>query len=97
MEWDGNSYTIEELTEDSFAGTDIALFSAGGSISKKFGPIASDAGCTVRQCHTPCKWSHTDAMSRRKESSPCYTLMVPSSHFKCEASFASPSNLLMNL
>ncbi|CAL5221932.1 g4206 [Coccomyxa viridis] len=47
VEWDGNSYTIEELTEDSFGGVDIALFSAGGSISKKFAPIASDAGCTV--------------------------------------------------
>ena len=48
MDWDGNSYTIEELTEESFGGVDIALFSAGGSISKKFAPIASDAGCTVR-------------------------------------------------
>ena len=47
VDWDGNSYTIEELTEKSFSGVDIALFSAGGSISKKFGPIASDAGCTV--------------------------------------------------
>ena len=49
MEWDGNSYTIEELTENSFGGVDIALFSAGGSISKKFAPIASDAGCMVRR------------------------------------------------
>ena len=48
MDWDGNSYTIEELTEESFGNVDIALFSAGGSISKKFAPIASDAGCTVR-------------------------------------------------
>lgn len=47
MDWDGTSYTIEELTEESFSGVDIALFSAGGSISKKFAPIASDAGCTV--------------------------------------------------
>jgi hypothetical protein len=31
----------------SFKGLDIALFSAGGSISKKFAPIASQAGCTV--------------------------------------------------
>ena len=49
MDWDSNSYTIEELTEKSFGGVDIALFSAGGSISKKFAPIASDAGCTVRE------------------------------------------------
>lgn len=31
----------------SFQDVDIALFSAGGSISKKFGPLASAAGCTV--------------------------------------------------
>ena len=31
----------------SFGDVDIALFSAGGSISKKFGHIASDAGATV--------------------------------------------------
>ena len=31
----------------SFKGWDIALFSAGGSISKKYAPIASAAGCTV--------------------------------------------------
>lgn len=34
----------------SFKGVDIALFSAGGSISKKLGPVASDAGCTVSHC-----------------------------------------------
>ena len=49
VDWDGNNYTVEELTEGSFGDVDIALFSAGGSISKKFAPIASDAGCTVRQ------------------------------------------------
>ncbi len=43
----GTEYTIEELTEDSFKDVDLALFSAGGSISKKFAPIASDAGTTV--------------------------------------------------
>jgi len=43
----GTTYTIEELTEDSFKGVDLALFSAGGSISKQFAPIASDQGCTV--------------------------------------------------
>ncbi|MFP4144096.1 MAG: aspartate-semialdehyde dehydrogenase [Phycisphaeraceae bacterium] len=43
----GREYTIEELTEDSFKGVDLALFSAGGSISRKFGPIAVDAGAVV--------------------------------------------------
>lgn len=36
----------------SFKGWDIALFSAGGSISKKYAPIASAAGCTVSCIHS---------------------------------------------
>ena len=47
MEFDGETYTTEELTESSFDNMDIALFSAGGSISKKFGPIAVEKGCFV--------------------------------------------------
>ncbi len=43
----GTAYTIEELNEKSFVGVDIALFSAGSSISKKFAPIAVDAGAIV--------------------------------------------------
>ena len=46
-DWDGATLTVEELTEDSFGDVDIALFSAGGSISKKFAPLASAAGATV--------------------------------------------------
>lgn len=38
---------IEELTEDSFDNIDVALFSAGGSISKKYAPIAVANGCIV--------------------------------------------------
>jgi aspartate-semialdehyde dehydrogenase len=38
---------VKELTEDSFAGIDIALFSAGGSITKQFAPTAVRAGCVV--------------------------------------------------
>ena len=49
VDWDGNHYTVEELTEGSFGDVDIALFSAGGAISKRFAPIASNAGCTVHQ------------------------------------------------
>ncbi len=41
-------YTVEELTEDSFKkDIDIALFSAGGSVSKKFAPIAKENGVIV--------------------------------------------------
>jgi aspartate-semialdehyde dehydrogenase len=35
------------LTEDSFAGVRIGLFSAGGSISERFAPAAVRAGCVV--------------------------------------------------
>ncbi|AGW12329.1 aspartate-semialdehyde dehydrogenase [Megalodesulfovibrio gigas] len=38
---------VEELTEASFQGVDIALFSAGGSTSEKFAPYAAAAGCVV--------------------------------------------------
>lgn len=47
MEFEGRQYVIEELTEDSFGGVDIALFSAGGSISKHYGPIAVSKGAVV--------------------------------------------------
>ncbi len=40
-------HTVTELTRDSFKGIDIALFSAGGSISREFAPIAAAAGCVV--------------------------------------------------
>jgi aspartate-semialdehyde dehydrogenase len=39
--------TVKELTKDSFAGVDIALFSAGGSISREYAPLAAKAGCVV--------------------------------------------------
>jgi aspartate-semialdehyde dehydrogenase len=47
LKFKGQDITITELTKDSFAGIDIALFSAGGSISKEFAPIAAEAGCVV--------------------------------------------------
>src|ERR1700761_4447401 len=43
----GKPVTVEELTEDSFRGIDIALFSAGGSQSKRFGPAAVRHGTVV--------------------------------------------------
>ena len=43
----GTEYTVQELTADSFKDVDIALFSAGGSISKKFAGAAVDAGAVV--------------------------------------------------
>jgi aspartate-semialdehyde dehydrogenase len=41
----GKSIKVEELKEDSFEGLDLALFSAGGSISKVFAPLSAKAGC----------------------------------------------------
>ncbi|HPY31528.1 MAG TPA: aspartate-semialdehyde dehydrogenase [Verrucomicrobiota bacterium] len=43
----GTDVTVAELTRDAFGGIDIALFSAGGSISKEFAPLAAQAGCVV--------------------------------------------------
>ncbi|WXR62164.1 aspartate-semialdehyde dehydrogenase [Peptostreptococcaceae bacterium AGR-M142] len=44
----GKNYLVEELNEDSFKkNIDIALFSAGGDISKKFSPIAKENNVIV--------------------------------------------------
>jgi aspartate-semialdehyde dehydrogenase len=43
----GKPVVVEELTEDSFRGVDIALFSAGGSQSKRFAPAAVRHGAVV--------------------------------------------------
>jgi len=45
----GREYIVEELTETCFDGKniDIALFSAGGSTSEKFAPIAAQKGIVV--------------------------------------------------
>ena len=47
MTFRGEELTVQELTEDSFKDIDIALFSAGGSITKKFAPAAVQAGAVV--------------------------------------------------
>ncbi|XP_052205968.1 uncharacterized protein LOC127810492 isoform X2 [Diospyros lotus] len=45
--FEDQDYVVEELTAESFRGVDIALFSAGGSISKQFGPLAVESGAIV--------------------------------------------------
>ena len=47
LEFRGKHIRVEALREDSFSGIDIALFSAGGSVSDKFAPIAVAAGSAV--------------------------------------------------
>ena len=43
----GTTYTIEEITENSFEDIDIALFSAGGATSREYAPLAVKAGAVV--------------------------------------------------
>ena len=47
LEYRGGTLTVETLGPKSFAGVDIALFSAGASTSKEFAPIAASAGAVV--------------------------------------------------
>ena len=47
LKYKGQEIAVEELTESSFKGMDIALFSAGGGTSKEFAPLAAKDGCVV--------------------------------------------------
>jgi aspartate-semialdehyde dehydrogenase len=47
IDFRGQRIVVEELDEASFEGVDIALFSAGGSIARKFAPFAVKAGAVV--------------------------------------------------
>jgi len=47
LKFRGEDHVVKELTKYVFPGIDIALFSAGGSISKEFAPVAAKAGCVV--------------------------------------------------
>ena len=47
LKFRGETIPVKELTRDSFTGIEIALFSAGGSISREFAPIAARSGCLV--------------------------------------------------
>ncbi len=47
LKFKGEDIVIKELTKDSFAGVDIALFSAGGDISRTFARAAVEAGAVV--------------------------------------------------
>jgi len=47
VQFRGEEIPIEVLGDDSFAGVDLALFSAGASISREYAPVAVDAGAVV--------------------------------------------------
>jgi aspartate-semialdehyde dehydrogenase len=47
MRFRGEDLPVTELTAESFAGVDIALFSAGGSVSRAFAPAVVAAGAVM--------------------------------------------------
>ncbi|MEJ5172334.1 MAG: aspartate-semialdehyde dehydrogenase [Hydrogenothermaceae bacterium] len=47
VEYCGVKYKVEAVSEKSFEGVDIALFSAGGDRSKKWAPVAVSKGAVV--------------------------------------------------
>ncbi len=47
VSFQGQDIHVQVLTADSFKGIEIALFSAGGGVSKEYGPIAAQAGAVV--------------------------------------------------
>lgn len=47
LRFKGEEFPVEELTETSFKGLDIAIFSAGGAASQKYAPFAAKDGCVV--------------------------------------------------
>ena len=47
LEFKGEKIPVEELRHDSFEDTDIALFSAGASVSREFAPSAVKSNCVV--------------------------------------------------
>src|SRR5579859_6614969 len=47
LKFRGQEVEVRDLSKASFEGIEIALFSAGGSISKQFAPKAAQAGCVV--------------------------------------------------
>jgi aspartate-semialdehyde dehydrogenase len=47
LDFRGREVAVQELKENSFEGIQLALFSAGGSVSREFAPIAARAGAVV--------------------------------------------------
>jgi aspartate-semialdehyde dehydrogenase len=56
LQFRGAAVRVQELTEASFQGVDIALFSAGGSTSRRFAPLAVRAGATVIDNSSAFRW-----------------------------------------
>ena len=78
----GQMLTVEELTKDSFHDVDIALFAAGGDISREYAPIAGACGCVVID---------NSSAFRQDDDVP---LVVP--EINAEAAFNHPRNIIAN-
>ncbi len=82
VEFCGKKLTVEELTADSFNDVDMALFSAGGDLSRKYAPIAAECGCVV-----------IDNSSAFRQD-PDVPLVVP--EINGEAALIHPRNIIAN-
>jgi aspartate-semialdehyde dehydrogenase len=47
LPWNGSEVVVDEMGPKSFEGVDIALFSAGASVSREYAPIAAKSGAVV--------------------------------------------------
>jgi aspartate-semialdehyde dehydrogenase len=83
IRFNGNSVKVMDLAEFDFSGVQIALFSAGGSISEEFAPKAAAAGCVVID-----NTSHF----RRREDIP---LIVPEVNLEALSQY-SATNIIAN-
>ena len=57
----GETITCREVTAEAFRGVDIALFSAGGGPSRRWAPVAAEAGA----------WVPTTYRTRRSSCASC--------------------------
>src|SRR2546426_2958739 len=68
LRFHGDEIAIEELARNSFQGVDIALFSAGGSISKEFAPIAARSEEHTSELQSPCNLVCRLLLEKKKNS-----------------------------
>ncbi len=78
----GRGLMVEELKPESFRGVDIALFSAGGEISRQYAPIAAESGCVVVD---------NSSVFRQEADVP---LVVP--EINAQAVYEHPRNIIAN-
>jgi aspartate-semialdehyde dehydrogenase len=83
VQFKGRRHTVQDLSTFDFSQTPIALFSAGGSVSAEYAPIAAQQGCVVID-----NTSHF----RREEDIP---LVIPEVNPDAMAQFR-PRNIIAN-